>query len=84
MYLIIDLVRNELQHKYPDLSIIHQPLVSMDFGNGPLKSLMTSGRLFDVHKNLPSKGNMNFSLDIIITLFSNKLFVMLLLLLCLS
>jgi hypothetical protein len=29
----------------------------MDFGgDGQLASLMTSGRLFDVHKNLPSKG----------------------------
>jgi hypothetical protein len=49
------LVRNELQTKYPQLSI-NQPFISMDFGDGQLSSLMTSGRLFDVHKNLPSKG----------------------------
>jgi hypothetical protein len=28
----------------------------MDFGDGQLASLMSSGRLFDVHKNLSSKG----------------------------
>jgi hypothetical protein len=35
---------------------MNQPFISMDFGDGQLVSLMSSGRLFDVHKNLPSKG----------------------------
>lgn len=56
--IILFLVQNELQTKYPELSI-SQPFVSMDFGDGQLSSLMTSGRLFDVHKNLPSKGIQN-------------------------
>ncbi|CAF0798722.1 unnamed protein product [Rotaria sordida] len=49
-----DKVRNELQMKYPQLSI-NQPFVSIDFGDGQLLSLMSSGRLFDVQKNLSSK-----------------------------
>ncbi|CAF0901268.1 unnamed protein product [Adineta ricciae] len=49
-----DNVRNELQVKYPQLPM-NQPFISMDFGDGQLASLMTSGRLFDVHKNLPAK-----------------------------
>ncbi|CAF0932250.1 unnamed protein product [Rotaria sp. Silwood1] len=49
-----DKVRNELQMKYPQLSI-NQPFISMDFGDGQLSSLMSSGRLFDVHRNLSSK-----------------------------
>ena len=49
------LVRNVLQNKYPQLSI-NQPLIPMDFGSGTLNALMNGGRLFDAHKNLPSKG----------------------------
>ena len=55
----LDLVRNELQTKYPQLTI-NEPFVAIDFGSGQLTALMSSGRLFDVHKNLPSKGE-NFS-----------------------
>jgi hypothetical protein len=35
---------------------MNHPFISIDFGDGQLSSLMSSGRLFDVHKNLPSKG----------------------------
>ena len=35
--------------------MINQPFVPIDFNNEQLSSLMSSGRLFDVHKNLPSK-----------------------------
>lgn len=49
------LVRNEIQTKYPQLAV-NQPFLSIDFGNGPLAGLTNGGRLFDVHKNLPSKG----------------------------
>ncbi|CAF4949173.1 unnamed protein product, partial [Rotaria socialis] len=34
---------------------MNQPFISMDFGDGQLASLMTSGRLFDVHKGLSSR-----------------------------
>ncbi|CAF0783507.1 unnamed protein product [Adineta steineri] len=48
-----DKVRKELQVKYPQLSM-NQPFISMDF-DGQLPALTNGGRLFDVHKNLPSK-----------------------------
>ncbi|CAF4662125.1 unnamed protein product, partial [Rotaria socialis] len=49
-----DTVRSEFQVKYPQISM-NQPFISMDFGDGQLASLMTSGRLFDVHKGLSSR-----------------------------
>jgi hypothetical protein len=51
----LDLVRNQLQIKYPQLPV-NQPFIAIDFGDGQSAALMSSGRLFDVHKNLPSKG----------------------------
>lgn len=48
-------VRSKLQRQYPELSLNH-PFVAMDFGDGQVSSLMTGGRLIDVHRNLPSKG----------------------------
>jgi len=55
LFYLLYSVRDELQVKYSQLTA-DQPLLSFDFGQGQLASLTNGGRLFDVHRNLPSKG----------------------------